>query len=511
MPMKWGQSMLESRSRVLIVDDELFFREAIGEILTTAGFQIGLAADGQSALSSADDESYGVVVLDVRLPDVDGIQVLARIREMRPDLPVIMLSSSTDQEIVLEALRLGAKDYLAKPLHGEELVLAVGRALDSHEVSAERARLQGRIDRLVASMERLSQLVRLAAPAERVSVLRQGIVDSAGEVLKTSRVSLMLADPELESLSVVATRGVDVAAEAMSPRKIGEGASGFCYAEGSVLCVPDAAADDRFSSRSAGAYESSAFAVVPLVCLGVPVGVLCATHGQGDGDAFMEEPNVLRLLGMQIAEFLAADPDVERLLASAAGMDAEGVDALGVAPLDGDVELARLVCDAVAAETDPQRMLDRALSAVANQLRAAPVSIFLMSPDGTRLEREAEADGGLVGDRESLSATQGLAGVVSQSGQLVAVEDPQADARFSLDADTAADQLLRPYLCVPLKLRDKVVGLLRVFLEPDALASPRTGEILGAAFSAALRNVLLYRSLLQSIEEVAQARREARP
>jgi CheY-like chemotaxis protein len=476
----------------------------------TAGFQIGLAEDGQSALSSADDESYGVVVLDVRLPDVDGIQVLAGIREMRPDLPVIMLSSSTDQEIVLEALRLGAKDYLAKPLHDEELVLAVGRALDSHELSAYRARLQGRIDRLVVSMERLSQLVRWAGPAERVSVLRQGIVDSVGEVLKTSRVSLMLVDAELESLSVVAARGTDVAVETMSPRKIGEGASGFCYAEGSVLCVSDAAADDRFWSRSAGAYESSAFVVVPLVCLGVPVGVFCATHGQDDSDAFFEEANVLRLLGMQIAEFLAADPEVERLLGSAAVTDAESIDAFGVAPLDGDAELARLVCDAVAAETNPQRMLDRALSAVANQLRAAPVSIFLMSSDETRLERESEADGGLVADRESLSATQGLAGVVSQSGQLVAVEDPKADARFSPDADTAADQLLRPYLCVPLKLRDKVVGLLRVFLEPGAPASPRTGEILGAAFSAALRNVLLYRSLLQSIEEVAQARREAR-
>ena len=65
MPMKRGQSVVKSRSRVLIVDDELFFREAIGDTLVTAGFQIGLAEDGQSALSSADDESYGVMVLDV--------------------------------------------------------------------------------------------------------------------------------------------------------------------------------------------------------------------------------------------------------------------------------------------------------------------------------------------------------------------------------------------------------------------------------------------------------------
>jgi CheY-like chemotaxis protein/putative methionine-R-sulfoxide reductase with GAF domain len=508
--MEGGYEMSDMRSRVLIVDDELFFREAIGEILTEAGFQTGLAEDGRSALALADAPDFGAVVLDVRLPDLDGIQVLASIREMRPELPVIMLSSSTDQEIVLEALRLGANDYLAKPLHAEELVLAVGRALEGHEICAERNRLQGRIDRLVAGMERLSQLVRHADPGERLSVLRQGIVDSTSDVLEASRVSLMLADSGQEFLSVVAARGVNVEIESMSPRKIGEGASGLCFSEGNVLCVADAEADERFARRAPGAYERPAFAMVPLVCLGVPVGVLCVTHGQDDRDLFLEEPNVLRLLGMQISEFLAADPEVEQILASAAVMDVEGIDPLGAAPLDGDAELARLVCEAVAAETEPQRMLERALSAVSRQLSAAPVSIFLLSPDEAVLELEAEVDGGAVGDRTSIPATKGLAGTSCQSGQLVAVEEPAEDVRFVAEIDTASDGVVRPYIVVPLRLRDKVVGLLRVFGEPDSAASPRTAEILAAAFSAALRNVLLYRSLLQSVEEVAQARREAR-
>ena len=106
--------MLETNNRVLIVDDEIFFREAIDEILRGAGFDTVKAEDGQSALDAATDPTIGVVVLDVRLPDMDGIQVLAAIREMRPELSIIMLSASTDQEIVLEALRLGACDYLPR-------------------------------------------------------------------------------------------------------------------------------------------------------------------------------------------------------------------------------------------------------------------------------------------------------------------------------------------------------------------------------------------------------------
>jgi CheY-like chemotaxis protein len=501
--------MAEVRGRVLIVDDESFFLEAIGEILSESGFQTLSAETGESALEAASDRSVGAVVLDVRLPDLDGIQVLARIREMRPELPVIMLSASTDQEIVLEALRLGATDYLGKPLHDEELVLSVGRALDGWEMRTGRRRLRAEVDRLVEGMEHLSQLVRLADPAERPTVLREGIIDAASAVLQASRISLLLVDEAQEWLNVVACRGADVSLETMQSRKVGEGPSGMCFAEGSVFCVPDVAADERFDGRSAGSYRSSAFAVIPLVCLGVPVGVLCATEGE-DENLFLEETNLLRLLGMQISEFLAADPEVERALLSASAMEAEGVDPFAAGTVDGDAELARVVCEAVAQESEPDRMLRRALSALSSQLVAAPVSVFLLSSDGSTLALESEVDGGVCADRPQLQIGEGLTGMVCQSGQIVAVEAPEQDARFVAEVDTAADGVVRPYLCVPLKLRGKLVGLLRVFLAEGRSASPRTAEVLAAAFSAALRNVLLYRSLLKSIEELAQARRAAR-
>jgi len=494
----------------LIVDDEIFFLEAIDEILRAADFETVLAGDGESALAAVVDPSVGVVVLDVRLPDMDGIQVLASIREMRPELSIIMLSASTDQEIVLEALRLGSSDYLAKPLHDEELSLAVGRAVDAFEANAGRLRLHERIERLVSGMDRLSQLVRLAGPTERVEVLRQGIVDAASVVLETSRVSLMLADPHCEWLSVVAARGVDVNIETLTARKIGEGPAGICFEERQVLCVSDVVNDLRFSGRGAGNYDRETFAIVPLICLGVPVGVLCLTESDDSEVLSEEESNVLRLLGMQVSEFLAADPEVDRLLQTANAMTAEGVDSIDAMAIDGDSELARVVCEAVAAEVEPERVLRLATASVATQLCAAPVSLFLLNPENTALEVLAEADGGVVGDRQGLPVDRGLVGLVISTGQLVAVEDASGDARFDVSVDTPSDGIARPYLCMPIKLRSKVVGVLRVFLEVGQPASPRTAEVLAAAFSAAVRNVLLYRSLLQSIEEVATARRQAR-
>lgn len=505
--------MTDSRNDVLIVDDELFFLEAIDQILSSAGFRTVRAEDGEGALEIAMAPAIGVVVLDVRLPDIDGIQVLARLREQRPDLSVIMLSASTDQEIVLEALRLGACDYLAKPLHDEELVLAVGRALDSHAANAERRRLRSQIDRLAEGMEGLSQLLRLADPGERAAFLRQGIVDAASRILRASRVSLMLADADGQRLSVVATRGSELDAEGMASRKPGEGASGLAFAEGRVLSVADVRQDARFAGRAPDRYQRGAFAIVPLICLGVPVGVLCLTECAED-DAFgCEETSLLRLLGMQVSEFLAADPDVEALLQASSVIGIEGVDSSAEADgdADADAELARAVCDAVASEVEPERVLRRALSAVSSRLGAAPVSLHLLSSDGSRLEIEAEADGGRRGDRLSLGIGEGLTGLVCQNGQLVAVDVPEEEGRFRAAVDTASDGVARPYLCVPIKLREKLVGVLRVFLEPGHRTSPRTGEVLAAAFSAAVRNVLLYRSLVQSIEEMAEARRQMSP
>src|SRR3990172_802678 len=129
--------MTERAKRVLVVDDERFFREAIVEVLARAGYACATAADGAEGLDLARDPDVGVVVLDIVLPGRSGIDVLRELREKRPELRVVILSAHTDQQYVLEALRLGACDCLAKPIHEEELALAVRRALENFELGAE--------------------------------------------------------------------------------------------------------------------------------------------------------------------------------------------------------------------------------------------------------------------------------------------------------------------------------------------------------------------------------------
>jgi hypothetical protein len=98
---------------------------------------------------------------------------------------------------------------------------------------------------------------------------------------------------------------------------------------------------------------------------------------------------------------------------------------------------------------------------------------------------------------------------VLQTGHLVASARPDADPRFDPAVDTAEDGTPGPLVCVPIRLRGKVLGVARVFPKEPAAATARTGEVLAAALSAVVRNVLLYRSLLESIEDLARARRAA--
>ena len=116
-------------ARVLVVDDDLTVREVVVTYLRAAGSDVGEAADGESALADLRDERADLVVLDLMLPGIDGLEVCHRIRAKGDDVPVIMLTalgSETDRVVGLER---GADDYVTKPFSPRELVLRVESVL----------------------------------------------------------------------------------------------------------------------------------------------------------------------------------------------------------------------------------------------------------------------------------------------------------------------------------------------------------------------------------------------
>ena len=115
--------------RMLIVDDERPVREVLSEYFETQGYAVSVAADGHEALAAFTRERPDVVLLDVRMPGMDGLQVLKRLREADADVAVIMVTANEDLELARESLSVGAFDYVAKPFDFEHLAQAVSAAV----------------------------------------------------------------------------------------------------------------------------------------------------------------------------------------------------------------------------------------------------------------------------------------------------------------------------------------------------------------------------------------------
>ena len=269
-------------ARVLVVDDERFFREAIGDVLDGAGIDWLAVESGAEALEQAADPTFGAVVLDLQLPDLHGLEVFRRLKEGRDDLRVVILSAHTDQDNVLEALRLGAFDYLAKPLHEEELVLAVRRALETHALASGWQRLRGRVDRL----ERVLEGLRASALADAPEAVHERAVAAAAEVLGAAKTSLLLLDEGAGELRVVAAQGSKLAPEEMDAVGLGKGVAGLALARSEPIVVADVTEDGRFEGRDTSSrYDTATFAVAPLTAGDRALGVLCAAD-PSDGVSF---------------------------------------------------------------------------------------------------------------------------------------------------------------------------------------------------------------------------------
>ena len=118
------------KKNILVVDDEKNIRFLITKCLEDAGYGVVTASDGESALKIIGEESFTIVLLDIKLPDIDGLQVLEKIKVLVPEQRVIMITAHGTIETAVEAMKLGAIDYLQKPFTPEEL-----RAAVTHNIS----------------------------------------------------------------------------------------------------------------------------------------------------------------------------------------------------------------------------------------------------------------------------------------------------------------------------------------------------------------------------------------
>ncbi len=135
-------SFFTDRQIVFFVDDDAILREANVQSLELAGIDVEAFADAESALERIDADFTGVVVSDIRMPRIDGLQLFARIREIDPDIPVILITGHADVPTAIGALKQGAFDFMAKPFAADHLVAAIRKALETRRLVLDNRRLR---------------------------------------------------------------------------------------------------------------------------------------------------------------------------------------------------------------------------------------------------------------------------------------------------------------------------------------------------------------------------------
>lgn len=146
---------MDSGGHILIIDDEVGLRQTMARILVRAGFKVTTAASGKESLALFNESAFDLVYLDIRMPDMNGLDVLQTIHAKSPETPVILFTAQPDLHSAVEALRRGAIDYLMKPLKPETVITRTQNVISEQHKKKRKRELLRQMDALQAELDAL--------------------------------------------------------------------------------------------------------------------------------------------------------------------------------------------------------------------------------------------------------------------------------------------------------------------------------------------------------------------
>ena len=163
-------------ANILVVDDEKAARKSLADILRLEGYDVSAAKDGPSALVMLEDQDFDLMLLDIRMPGMDGIEVMQKAIEISPDMQIIMLTAHGSMESAIDALRYGAHDYLIKPSSPQEILSSVAGAMARHAESQRKRLLLGQMETSLQQLKDVEGVSQVNVAGQRVIALPDGVM-----------------------------------------------------------------------------------------------------------------------------------------------------------------------------------------------------------------------------------------------------------------------------------------------------------------------------------------------
>lgn len=156
-------------SRILVIDDERSIRNTLKDILEYEKYEVELAEDGIKAIDKIKASGFDVILCDIKMPGMDGIEVLGKLQELTPDIPIVMISGHGNIDTAVESIKKGAFDYIEKPLDLNRLLITIRNAMDKSNLVTETKNLKKKVNKKFEIIGESKALKAVVEMADRVA------------------------------------------------------------------------------------------------------------------------------------------------------------------------------------------------------------------------------------------------------------------------------------------------------------------------------------------------------
>lgn len=287
------------RPHVLVVDDDRFFLRQMVDVLTSGGFQAVGVSSGEEAMEVLKQKKFQVIVTDVVMKDMSGIDLLRHVRLSDRLTPVICVSGVRSFDNVVEMIHNGASDFLPKPFGSDQLLSAVRVAVIDYEIAMEKEKIVARADKWNRELLTLRMLGE-ASSKEILQNLFKRTIEAVSDTLQVETASLMVVEGDV--LRLVEAKGLPKKVVGKATVALGKGISGHVAQTGQPLLINDISKDERFRPSSfKDQYSTQSALCVPLTRGDRVLGVLNANN-KVSGEAFTtSDRDLLYTMASQVA------------------------------------------------------------------------------------------------------------------------------------------------------------------------------------------------------------------
>jgi two-component system NtrC family sensor kinase len=478
-----------SDERILIVDDN---RELLAllsqDVLPRYGYEALCADGGREALRLIAQEHPDLILLDIQMPDISGIDVLQEMQWQELKVPVVLMTAHGSESIAVDAFRLGVKDYLIKPFDMNLLIAVIDRQLSQIRFEREKERLNRELAQARQDLEqRVKELTVLFGISKSVTSLLdldrvlERVVEAAAFIAKAEEGALWLLEPNRDQLLLRAKKGLGHKQALLLRLRIRDTLIGQVFQHSKPIRLSSDSDQDGMKIKTD--YLVRALLAVPLITKGRTVGVLSVANRTHHRPFTASNEATLQAL----AEYAAIAIENARVYQATDQALAQRVNELTYL-----YDIARTVTSTL----DEQKVFNLVAARISDMFQVEAGSLLLLDKETQELEFVTT----WLGDREPprglrLKLGQGIAGEAALTRQPIMVNNAYDDDRFFAEVDHQTGFETRSILCAPLLIHDRCIGVIELLNKTDGPFTQGDMERLGnvaRSISIALENARLF-------------------